>query len=379
MLTYFFYTVFAFFMLIAVRLALVPIKYTGAPKYRFEFAGMFVVVLLYAITIGLRFKVGLDYSTYLSWFQQFKLTGVFPVENSDIGYILLNKAIIEFGLHFSFLFIVIAALQIFFMIKALENFPFLRTWYVFFFFTLLVFFSSMNIMRQTTAFFIFFYALNKYIQRKYLVFFLLFILAFSFHKSVVLLFVLVPFLKYDWYSNKNIQIALLLSAVFILPLMLETIVQSNIIVSLADLMGYGYYLKYIDLMKDITKEVTNGSGFGVYLFFIIDFMVILYSARLKTYFSMYNFKVYYNLYFTGIILNGIFSDIFVLARIGEYFTNFRILILAFLCVFLVREYRAKAKPMALVCILFINLGLILFFYKAIYNNAAYCVPFQFLF
>jgi ABC-type dipeptide/oligopeptide/nickel transport system permease subunit len=74
-----------------------------------------------------------------------------------------------------------------------------------------------------------------------------------------------------------------------------------------------------------------------------------------------------------------FADNFILARISDYFIFFRVIIIAFLMlyIFKISKYSEKKtlKPLAVA----ICLAMLLFYYRAIYNNAADIAPIQFIF
>jgi hypothetical protein len=347
-------------------------------NFEIDFArpGIYLFMLMYALVIGLRYNVGRDYEGYTRWFKELSRSGHFPVDN-DFGFIWLNQLLVELGFESYYLFIVFAFLQILFLLLFLKSIPFLRSWYFFLFFTSLIFFVSMNVMRQTLSFLIFMYCLQLFYQKKFLKTFLLGLFAFSMHKTVILPFVLLPFLKFEWFKNVKAQIIILLLSVFILPRFFNIVLEY--FTPLINLMGYDYYLENLDLMKEITEENKRGDGLSIFLFFFMDLLIIIFYEKLKEKFNSYNFIPFYNLFFVGLVLSRIFAENFILARIADYFIFFRVVILAFLMfyIFNVLKYPVNriVKPVAI----FICLAMLLFYYKAIYNNAADIAPIQFIF
>lgn len=376
--TYIFYTIFILLTLFFARI-LIPINnyIIYSRSVNNSKVGFYVFVLSYALIIGLRFDVGIDYSNYSDWYETLVNTGHFPIEkNNDFGYVWLNHLLFFLNSHVSILFITLALLQILFFAFAIQKIHFLRTWILFFFFTCLIFFFSMNIMRQMLAFFIFFYALNMYFERKITRCFILFVLAFSFHKTVLVLFVLLPLIKFDWYKKRILQLGLFVASIFVLPLFFDLIIVA--ITPLVDMLGYNYYIEAIDIINEATLENKTGSGLGLYLFYLVDLLIIIFSNKLKTFYSRYNYTAYFNLYFTGIILNVIFSNNFILARITEYFVNFRMIVLAFLCFYLWKHKDNFNVIFGKPIVILIVLAFIIFFYRALYNNAAQSNPYQFI-
>jgi len=377
--SYCFYTLFLIFTLISSKVLINPVgNYNPTKKFDVVTPGVFFFIIIYSLIIGLRYKVGTDWATYSKWYNELILTGKFPVDN-DFSFIWLNKLLAHLHLESYSLFIILAFLQIFFLILSLQKFPFLRTWYFFFFFTTLLFFTSLNTMRQTLAFFIFFYSLNLYLEKKYVKTILLAVLALSIHKTVIILIVLLPLLSYDWFKKIYIQIGLYGASIFIFPKFFNALI--DFISPFANMLGYGYYISAIDFINQLSDQIRQGAGAGtgIYFFIMVDLVIIIFSSKLKNYFSRYNFTVYYNLYFTGILLSYVFYNNFVFYRIAEYFIYFRALILSFLCFYLINT-RSKIKGMhGTVLVGIFVICFILYFYKAIYNNVANCVPFQLIF
>ncbi|MFV8360174.1 EpsG family protein [Flavobacterium sp. LS1P3] len=333
-------------------------------------------MLMYALVIGLRYKVGLDYIGYTGWFKELSRSGRFPVDN-DFGFIWLNQFLVEFGFESYSLFIVFAFLQILFLLLFLKRIPFIRSWYFFFFFTSLLFFVSMNAMRQTLAFLIFMYCVQLFTNKKYYFAIFFGVFAFSIHKTVILLFVLLPILKFEWFKNVKLQIIILFLSVFILPSFF--MVFLDYASPFINLLGYSYYIENLDLMNEITEENKRGDGLSIFLFFFIDLFIILFYEKLKEKFNSYNFIPFYNLFFVGLIMSRVFANNFILARIADYFIHFRVVMLAFLMfyIFNILKYPVNriVKPVAII----ICMAMLLFYYKAIYNNAAGIAPIQFIF
>ncbi|MFV8322667.1 EpsG family protein [Flavobacterium sp. LB3P21] len=375
--TYIFYTLFLILCILFSN-KLISKKIGANNNFEIDFTrpGIYFFMLMYSLVIGLRYNVGRDYEGYTRWFKELSRSGHFPVDN-DFGFIWLNQFLVEFGFESYSLFIVFAFLQILFLLLFLKSIPFLRSWYFFLFFTSLIFFVSMNVMRQTLAFLIFMYCLQLFYQKKFLKTFLLGLFAFSMHKTVILPFILLPFLKFEWFKNVKAQIIILFLSVFILPRFFNIVLEY--FTPLINLMGYDYYLENLDLMKEITDENKRGDGLSIFLFFFMDLLIIIFYEKLKEKFNNFNFIPFYNLFFVGLILSRVFADNFILARIADYFIFFRVVILAFLMfyIFNVLKYPFNriVKPLAIV----ICLAMLLFYYKAIYNNAADIAPIQFIF
>lgn len=375
--TYFFYTIFLILCLfLSNKIIIKRNKKENSFVIDFTKPELFLFMALYSLVIGLRYNVGRDYYGYTEWFKELRLTGRFPVDN-DFGFIWLNKFLVEFNFESYALFIIIAFLQIFFLLLFLKKIPFVRTWYFYFFFTSLLFFISMNAMRQTLAFLIFACCLQFFYDKKYYTTFFLGFLAFSIHKTVIMPFVLLPFLKFEWFKNIKIQLLLLFLSVFVLPAFFSIILDYA--TPFVNMLGYSYYLENLDYMKELTDENKRGDGLSIFLFFFIDLFIILYYEKLKNYFEAFNFIKFYNLYFIGLILSRIFADNFILSRIADYFISFRIIILSFLMFYIFNILKRRNSKIVRVSAVLMCFMLLLYYYKAVYNNAGDIAPFQFFF
>ncbi|MDP5199624.1 EpsG family protein [Flavobacterium sp. DG2-3] len=374
--TYVFYTLFPILVIVFFKIFVKEKRINNRVELDLNVPGFIIPVLFYTLIIGLRYNVGRDYAGYTQWYKELKYTGNFPVDN-DFGFVFLNKFLVNFGFESYSLFIVIAFLQILFLMLFLKSIPFIRYWYLYFFFTSLLFFVSMNAMRQTLAFLISMYCIQLLNKKNYYTLFLMAILALSIHKTVSLLFILLPVIKIEWFKNVKKQIVFFLSAVFILPKFFMILL--NYLNPLINLLGYNYYMENLDMLRDYTEEHMVGEGLSVFLFFFIDFMIIIFYNRLKESFKKYYFIQYYNLFFIGVILSRMFKGNFILERISDYFIFFRLIILSFLMLYIFKVLKKSEtkiiKPIALlVCI-----AMLLFYYRGIYNNAAEVAPIQFIF
>lgn len=375
--TYFFYTIFLLFCLFVANKIVLKKNYSNnSVEIDFSKPGLYIFLIIYSLIIGLRYNVGRDYYGYTEWFKELRNTGHFPVDN-DFGFIWLNEFLVELNFESYSLFIIIAFLQILFVLLFLKNIAFLKSWYFYFFFTSLLFFISMNAMRQTLAFLIFAYCLQLFYNKKYYNTFFLGLLAFSIHKTVIMPFVLLPFLKFEWFKSVKIQLIVLFLSVFVLPIFFTIIL--DFATPFINLLGYNYYIENLDYMKELTDENKRGDGLSIFLFFFIDFFIILYYERLKKTFSSYHFIKFYNLYFVGLILSRIFADNFILSRIADYFISFRIAILSFLMFYIFNISKEQSNRIVKVVSVITCIVLLLFYYKAVYNNAGDITPFQFIF
>jgi hypothetical protein len=153
----------------------------------------------------------------------------------------------------------------------------------------------------------------------------------------------------------------------------------EIVSPVINLLGYSYYLENIDYMQEISDELKRGDGTSYILFFLIDTLIIFLSDKLSETYSTKLFKQFYGYFFIGLILSRLFADNFILARIADYFIFFRVFILSYLTFYIFRIDETKFQKIHVPVLTVFLIGLIAFYYKAIYNNAADVAPFKFIF
>lgn len=145
---------------------------------------------------GFRYHVGTDYLTYERIFEYVK-DGNWPVEPL---FCFLAQLVQEFGGDFRVFLIVVSLLFVYLIFKRIgEDSPY-PCFSIYLFITTNLYFASMNIMRQTLAMAVVYYAF-KYIYDKRIFAFLFFVIIASFiHKTAVVMLVLYPlyYIRINW-------------------------------------------------------------------------------------------------------------------------------------------------------------------------------------
>ncbi len=374
--TYFVYTIIP---LLVIYLCSIDNKFLKLnTNFRNEGTSIFSIILIFVFVffVGLRYEVGRDYSAYSGWYKQLVNTGVFPV-NNDFGFIWLNKFLSFLNAEAYWLFIIIAFLQIYFFQRATRIIKQFRPWIYFFFFTLLCFFMSMNAMRQMLAFFILVNVLQLYNDKRYFQMILLAFIGISFHKTILIPLIILPIVHLKWFGPRLIQFLILISATWLFPPYFNLILEY--VSPFINLLGYDYYIENLDFMKEITDENKRGDGTSYILFFILDTFIILYFSKLSETFQSMWFKQFYGYFFIGLVLSRLFQENFILARIADYYILFRLFILAFLSFYIFRISKSPFQKLERPFMSLLIIGLVAFYYKAIFNNAADISPFKFIF
>lgn len=293
-----------------------------AKKYRNWNITLFPIII-YSIIIGIRYKVGIDYSAYLNMYvDPFSIT-----ERIEPGFQLILSTLRNLGLHYSVFFGTVAFLQLYFIYRAIKSYPELYPFLAFTFMFGCVWYDYANGLRQELAFCIFVFSLKFILDKKWIWHYLLIALAFTMHKSAIVLAIIYPLfqLKKDWFTNIKIQLLLLVGA---LVLMHFNIVQSAIqqLEGIIALLGYDNYLEGNSEEK-ISTNVELGIGFFVLL--CINIMLIANSSKVKEYFNRTWLSYAYNLYYIGVLWQYIFITSHLFNRMNYYLYGFQYIIAAF--------------------------------------------------
>ena len=299
-------------------------------------------IIIYAIIMGVRYKVGIDYSAYLSMYLAY-----YGDERIEPGFQLLLSTLRDFNFHYSVFFGTVAFLQIYFIYRAIKQYPDLYSFLAFTFMFGCVWYDYANGLRQELAFCIFVFSLKFILEKKWLRHYLLIALAFTMHKSAIVLSILYPLfqLKKDWFTNVKIQLLLLVGALFLMQI---NVIQSAVqhLEGAITLLGYDNYLEGRSEEK-ITTDVELGIGFFVIL--CINIILIANSNKVKKYFNRTWLSYAYNLYFIGVLWQYIFITSQLFNRINYYLYGFQYIIAAFTLAYLWNTKR-KLQFSLLVCL-----------------------------
>ncbi len=338
-----------------------------------------VAIVFYTILLGLRENVGIDYTSYRELFNSLIRWGKDSVKTDMIYYIFLP---IVKNFHYNFFIAFLAFITIFFLFRSLERNREVLLWYLFFFFALGTFFLSLNIMRQTAAAFVVFYAMNLLLRAKLKKGILYFFLAFIIHRSSLVLFPFIFLFRYDFLRGRWVQYLLLFSSLVVGNILFEKL---SPILSSLDFIGlensYGWYFQNFEIGSNRALEMKseyNGTGVFNYLTLFLNCIVIFYSVKLKEKFKHQYFTFFYNFFIFGIILNNLIQFNEGMSRIISYFTFYSVYIYSIFYYYLFqRTENNSALLVKFSCLIILLLG-IAFFYNSIFHKRMEIAPFQFL-
>ena len=324
-----------------------------------------VTIFICALVLGLRYNVGVDYASYKIIYENLS------IDRLEIGYQFLCIVFNSLGFPFPVLTTFIAFLQLYLFYIGLKDYKSLLPWIFFFYFTTLYIFVSLNGMRQTLAFSIFVYSLHFIRDKKLLKYAITILIATSFHKSAIIFIPLYFILNYEIFRSKNLQYILLITTILFSYIFSDSIWQIASFVS--PYIGYGTEDYDLEKFKDIDWS-GSGAGLGVYMWAIINLIVISCYNNIKKIFPDKFFIIIYNLYFIGTLIGNIVSGTY-LSRANLYFLNIRIIVYAYLLVYFLHCRNTVSTKLLSVFIVLIMLA---FFFLAISNKASMCAPYQFI-
>ena len=306
-------------------------------------------LFLFAIIFGMRYDVGVDHLEYLECYQ------TATVERFEPIFQFVSLELRNLGVHYVFYFTLWAFIQVLLVFYSLKDERYLYPFLAIVLFMGQFFWHWMNGIRQDLAACIFLYSVIFIVKKECLKYILCCFIACGFHKTAILLFpIYFLFLKKNPYFKKRLcQYLFLLISAFVAISKIDTLsFISPIIDSFISLLGYEVYSESaLENFAEITK-----TGISLYVFILIDVIIIFYSVRMKEYYASRKFNIYYDLYYIGTVFQLFFSNNMLLARPFRYFRYFKLLILTYLLFYLYKHGRCvlnQSSFLLLLCLLLI--------------------------
>lgn len=309
----------------------------GGKSKNYPFLWAVLASLAWAVVMGIRMHVGIDFDMYYKVYEQNKTGwfGGFGFNRWEPGFQLLYWLCSTQFLHYSIVFGIIAFLQIFLVFYGTRS---EKVCWVFLPLTLMftgAFISYNNIMRHMVAFSIFVCAISFLAERKYWKYLLCIVVAACFHKSALIL-VVFP-LIYMWREEIFVKIwpQLVLLGLSIIIMNIDFVQQIFESISLL-MMAFGYE----GYMQTEFAEYDTSMGFGIGLVFVLlcNLFIICHSRRIKEYYDNRIVSIMYDMYVIGLCVRLAFLRMFLIQRLNWYFMGYEFIIAA-----LALYYFAKKK------------------------------------
>ena len=357
---------FSYIVYTLLALVVCSITYYVWRHYNVRYSVLLIPSLCYALLVGMRYDTGADWFSYHDYYLDF-LAG----RNVDLefAYVYLNKAVAFWGLKYQMFFIIVALIQIGLLYKFLENRRGIWFWGVLLYFLIGPFFSSLNLVRQSLAFFVFLYSL-RYIEnregKKYVV---AMVLAFGFHTSSL---VLAPLYFVNRIDDKHLEKRSLLLGLFALTILLGTTLMEQLGNFFFEVVDAWQYQRYASGFLD--NSFSYGLGFvGIKL---IDAIMICYAVKLNRTFKKEGFAVIWWIYYIGVLIFNMGMANQLTIRMSYCMTSLRFVILSYLCCYVFSMVKCKTKLVSIVTIC-ILIFCVMTFYGSIAQGHNGCSPFQF--
>jgi len=313
------------------------------------------LILIFSVFCGIRYDVGVDYLTYLAYYEELRV-GRLTYEPFEYIFHQINYGLSYLNLHFFWYFFTIAYLQMFFLILGLKNEKYLFQYMFFVFIAGGFYFTYMNELRQSLVISIFVFSIKYINEKKMLKYLLLIIIAFFIHRSAVILLPMYFFFRNnkDYFRNRKIQIVLLFVVLIISATQfLKYLV--GLFEFVTGLIGMKNWNDLDEKLSFFQKNFTKGIRF--YVPFFTSLIIILYSKKLKDYFSSSKFIIFYNLFFLGALFFILSFDNIALQRPARYFTFYQVIMTSFLLFYLGNAKRNR-KINLLLFILIITMNIV---------------------
>lgn len=297
-------------------------------KQKFYFYTSFSI--LFVLLAFREYSVGTDTEHYLFAFERIvNEQQVFM----EFSWVYLNELIISLGGDFRYVLVcssLLVLVPVFYVIKKTSVNPMLS---IFLYFTLYIYFSSFNITRQMIAVSIVFIGVSFIVKnRKPWLYFLLVLLAATFHTSALLALPLI-------FVNKvTDRIGVYISAM-LLSMVIGLFFISPIAGEISGLLGYDTYL--------LSRNLGNLTGNALFLIILNTFFIFII-------FTCKNRGILFKLFFIFIIAANLTSRIYLGSRLISYFAIFQVLFLPYYL------YNTKLKDPSLPFIIVIAYAYILF-------------------
>ena len=329
----------------------------------------FIALLLISFIVGFRYQVGTDWEAYKDTFEFIRLNNSISntAERIEWGYLIINEIIAYLGGTYTLLFFVLAFISWCFIFKSVPAVLLPLT--IYFLITDEAFFLSMNLVRQFVSMSIFLYALKFIITRNYIVYIVLIALASLFHSSAILLFPLcfIPYPKL--YNQKFWIMAFIVSLLFSnTPAITDILINSfTKLFELIPLMSK--YTEYFSIDEKFGAQDRQNSGLGLYFKHLVTLLVLIFSKSIINKYPQT--KVYFIIYFVGVIIYNLFSTSEMIGRVNAYLLSLRPIILALIVIYLWRKNKYRIVSIGLVVLYFF------LYLSTIYTSSNMCSPYRF--
>jgi len=304
-----------------------------------------LISIFFGVMAGVRWNVGVDYTGYFDLYAGARNVATWFQRDFEYLFAAITKMFSYSGLHFFFFFAMWAFIQIALLLLTFRKECWLFPWLIFVLMANGEYFMWMNGIRQCVAAMILLYS-TEFIQKRQLLPFLGCVaLALGFHQSAV---VMLPFYyilnaKTDVLKFRTVQVVLLALAVYADYTYLWQAWTDKIEYLLAFL-GYGTRYGNLESRMDIWTDDLDRS-YRYFFLLALNLVIIILSPKLKAYYRETRFKMFYLMYFIGVVGYYLGYQNRLLNRFFLYFISYQVVIGAYALNYLWNMRKRKSTAM----------------------------------
>lgn len=325
-----------------------------------------IAIVLFSVVFGFRYNVGLDHIAYIKNYLLTQAGG--HAKEYEPFFKLITNFFAEEGFHYGFYFSFIAFIQILFTFKAFKNYAYILPSFCLILFLGEYALNWMNGVRQCLAICVFYYALRflEYRNLKKLIYYVFWVLIASlFHKSALLLLLLVIF---NWrekplFSNPKILISIYV-LFFIFANNYAASLWENYSSIFTELGYWSYDADFDEIDRGRTTKVAT--GIGVFLALINNIVLIIVNKKVKSFYNSRYLNLVFDLYYISILFACIFGTIVITGRINMYFSFLGLILQSFTLYYFYKNCKTKLNIALFSVFLLIKVAL---FSNSIYKGA----------
>lgn len=326
-------------------------------------------ITLISVIIGCRYQVGTDWENYRGFYEYVNKVGLSGMGYAGFEplYFILNWLISLLCLPYQALFIVVMMIHLFLLYNSFNRYRFLLPLGLFFYIAL-TFTTTLNIQRQTLSFCVFLFSLRYFLQGNVVKYNLCILIAIGLHySSIILLFAY--FLRFNIFRFLNNRFWLF--CLYFVSFLVFNYLIDLLYLLFDSIVSFDKYTRNLQAVGNLDMDV--GSGLGIIAYYIIDCIIIFYSAKLSEVYKKYHFYLLFRLFVAGILFSNIVGIDVFLSRVPYALESLRFLMLSFLVYYLLNT-RVSFNYVLGLTLMILSVGL---FVVGISNGNSGCSPFQF--
>ena len=302
---------------------------------RFFTSPIIAAIFIFTFISGLRYGVGVDYFSYLKYFQQLQLNET-PNFKMEPLFMQLSDLWAKTGFGYVFFFGFWALIQISLFYYGLKNRNYL---YPFIGLVLVLgpyYLSWMNGIRQIVVCCAFVIMANYIVDRRFLKYLIFVLICSLIHKSAVLLIIFYFIPIKDFFSNRYVSIVILLLCAVLGQL---AVIRDSLsfVEPVLKFIGYDDYAEgFSDIMD---RNMTRAYGPRRLVLLATNLMIVWFSSEMKTVYQDKYFTLSYNMFFLYVCLSDLLSNVSMLfIRPLMYLSPFALIMTAYLLTYLKNKY-----------------------------------------